>query len=141
MHWLLSLLQILADIRADSNRDGRVDLDGDIDIPHKLNHLDHAGAIFLANIGDTDRRCSKLALNGSPPSNEKLAACNDASDNIQRSPQYMAPLRTVPISCLSPSAYGTVSVEDATVRKNVRIFRQEGSSWLITPNDHKFTQN
>ncbi|EQL30447.1 hypothetical protein BDFG_07040 [Blastomyces dermatitidis ATCC 26199] len=121
MHWLLSLLQILADIRADSNRDGRVDLDGDIDIPHKLNHLDHAGAIFLANIGDTDRRCSKLALNGSPPSNEKLAAYNDASDNIQRSPQYMAPLRTVPISCLSPSAYGTVSVEDATLQQGLNL--------------------
>ncbi|KLJ12106.1 hypothetical protein EMPG_12770 [Blastomyces silverae] len=53
----------------------------------------------------------------------------------------MAPLRTVPISCLSPSAYGTVSVEDAIARKNVRIFRREGSNWLITPNDHKFTQN
>lgn len=130
-----------ADIRADSNRDGRVDLDGNTDIAHKLSSSNHAGAIFLANIGDTGRRCSKLALRGSPPSNEKLAACNDASDDIQRSDRYMAHLRTVPIPRLTPGAYGTVSVGDATARKNVRIFRREGSEWLITQNDHKFTQN
>ncbi|PGH30464.1 hypothetical protein GX50_06755 [[Emmonsia] crescens] len=152
MHCLLSLLQLLAlfcctvlsfraDIRADSNRDGRIDLDGKTDIAHKLSGTNHAGAIFLANIGDTDRRCSILALQGSPPSNEKLAACNDASDDIQRSPRFMAPLRTVPIPSLSPSAYGTISVGDATACKNVRIFRREGSEWLITPNDHKFTQS
>ncbi|OJD22103.1 hypothetical protein ACJ73_06551 [Blastomyces percursus] len=152
MHWLLSSLQILGEYKTEQNDrltisslltddDGRVDIDGNTDIPHKLNHPGHAGAIFLANIGDTDRRCSSLALSDSSPSNEKLAACNDASDDIQRSPQYLAPLRTVPISCLNPNAYGTVSVEDAIARKNVRIFRREGSNWLITPNDHMFTNN
>ncbi|QSS60755.1 arginine deiminase type-4 [Histoplasma capsulatum] len=53
----------------------------------------------------------------------------------------MAHLRTVPIPRLTPGAYGTVSVGDATARKNVRIFRREGSEWFITQNDYKFTQN
>ncbi|PGH15587.1 hypothetical protein AJ79_02369 [Helicocarpus griseus UAMH5409] len=131
-------LGLQADIRADSNRDGKVDLDGSTDLVHKSTISNDTGAIFLANIGDIDCRCSKLALQGQAPSNEELAVCNDASDNVQRSPRYMAPLLTVPIPDLSPSAYATITVSDATARRNVRIFRREGSQWLFTPDDHTF---
>ncbi|EEH40859.2 hypothetical protein PAAG_02835 [Paracoccidioides lutzii Pb01] len=154
MHCLLPLFHILvlycfivfgfrADIRADSNRDGKVDLVGNTDLTHKLSTSNNAGAIFLANIGDTDRRCSKSALQGRPPSNEELAACNDASNDLQRSPRFMAPLRTVPIPSLSrkaygTKAYGTIAITNAEARKNVRIFRREGFQWLITPAGYRF---
>lgn len=118
-----------------------VDIYGKSDLPDKLSDSNDAGAIFLANIGDSDRRCSKLALSGPAPSNEELAACNDASDNIQRAPQYLAPLRTVPIPKLSPNASGTVMVQDPNSRSKVRIFRFEGSGWVITGNEHVFSQH
>ncbi|OBT74327.1 hypothetical protein VF21_06866 [Pseudogymnoascus sp. 05NY08] len=130
-----------ADIRADSNRDGKVDIHGRSDLHDKLSDCSDAGAIFLANIGDTDRRCSKLALSGPAPSNEELAARNDASDDIQRAPQYLAPLRTVPIPRLSPKASGTITIQDPNSRSKVRIFRLEGSQWTLTSNEHMFSQH
>ncbi|KAK2761698.1 hypothetical protein FQN54_001526 [Arachnomyces sp. PD_36] len=129
-----------ADIRADSNRDGTVDIHGTSDLQHKHEWSNTAGAIFLANIGDTDRRCSKLAQEAETPlSNEELAACNDASDNIQRAPQFMAPLRTVPIPGIRQSAIGRVLVEDEVARGLVRIFRQEGDDWVFTTNEYEFS--
>ncbi|KFY24998.1 hypothetical protein V493_04898 [Pseudogymnoascus sp. VKM F-4281 (FW-2241)] len=133
-------LALKADIRADSNRDGKVDIHGKSDLFDKLCGSDDLGAIFLANIGDTDRRCSKPVLSGPAPSNEELGACNDASDDIQRAPQYLAPLRTAPIPRLSPNASGTVAVRDTNSRSKVRIFRLEGSRWIITGNEHVFSQ-
>ncbi|OBT94486.2 hypothetical protein VE01_07200 [Pseudogymnoascus verrucosus] len=130
-----------ADIRADSNRDGIVDIHGRSDLPDKLSDSNDAGAIFLANIGDTDRRCSKLALSGPALSNEELAACNDASDDIQRAPQYLAPLRTVPIPKPNPKASGTITIQDPNSRSKVRIFRLEGSQWITTGNEHVFSQH
>lgn len=127
------------DIRADSNRDGTVDTHGVTDLPDKQEWSNTAGAIFLANIGDTDRRCSKIALEGEPLSNEKLAACNDASDDVQRAPQFMAPLRTVPISNLSESAVGLVSIGSEVARDLVRVFCREGEEWVFTADDHEFT--
>ncbi|KAH7213336.1 uncharacterized protein BKA55DRAFT_528673 [Fusarium redolens] len=87
--------QIKADIRADSNRDGRVDLQGSSDVISKTQWTERSGAIFLPNIGDTDRRCSKKAL----------------------TPQYLAPLKTVPITIVSKNAKGSVTVPDVTQRK------------------------
>ncbi|UKZ79920.1 hypothetical protein TrVFT333_007683 [Trichoderma virens FT-333] len=129
-----------AEIRADSNRDGFVDTQGTSDLAHKLEWSNSAGAIFLANIGDTSRRCSKLALQN-PPSQEVLAACNDASDDVQRSPQYLAPLRTLPIPDISDDGWGTVGVHTEIARKNVRIFRRDGSGWSIVTNDDRFPAN
>ncbi|KAF5120935.1 Protein-arginine deiminase type-3 [Metarhizium anisopliae] len=45
-------------ILADSNRDGKVDITGDTDLAGKETWTEESGAIFLANIIDTDRRCS-----------------------------------------------------------------------------------
>ncbi|KAH7002862.1 hypothetical protein EDB82DRAFT_542636 [Fusarium venenatum] len=92
---------IKADIRADTNRDGKVDLKG----------------------------TSDKALNGPALSNEELDDCNDASDNIHRSPRYLAPLKTVPIPSASKNIKGTVSIPDAKQRRFSRIFRKEGDKW------------
>ncbi|KAL1882883.1 hypothetical protein Daus18300_000521 [Diaporthe australafricana] len=119
-----------ADIRADTNRDGLVDVTGDTDVNGKDAWNNSSGAIFLANIGDTYRRCSKLATACLSPelSLEALAACNDASDDILRQAEYLAPLRTLPMPDLSPNALGTVSANPAS-SKNVRIFSRNGTDW------------
>ncbi|KAM5341727.1 hypothetical protein ACJ41O_014758 [Fusarium nematophilum] len=132
--------QLKADIRADTNRDGKVDLEGTSDVTGKTKWTETRGAIFLPNIGDTDRRCSRKLLSGPAPSNEQLDDCNDASDNVQRAPQFMAPLRTVPIPKATKSIKGTISIPDASQRKIVRIFRKEGNKWIFTDSKHTFTQ-
>ncbi|KAE8168427.1 arginine deiminase type-3 [Aspergillus tamarii] len=139
----LLCLTFTVDIRADSNRDGKVDITGTSDLPDKLQWSNEAGAIFLANIGDTNRRCSQAASHiKPPPSNEELAACNDASDDIQRSPEYLAPLRTGPLPGLSTDAWGKVGVHHEIARKNVRIFKRnaDGEGHVIVNNDYKFSQ-
>ncbi|KAJ0148889.1 hypothetical protein HZ326_8534 [Fusarium oxysporum f. sp. albedinis] len=144
--------RIKADIRADTNRDGQVDLDGFSDTNGKTRWTEKSGAIFLPNIGDTGRRCSKHALTVHALTyqavsneeldecNKELDDCNDASDNTQRSPEYLAPLKTVPITTLFENANGTVTVPDATQRKFVRIFQKQGKDWVYIDNNHTFSQ-
>ncbi|KAK6855278.1 hypothetical protein PG995_008810 [Apiospora arundinis] len=91
-----------ADIRADTNRDGTVDLEGDSDVKGKQQWTASSGAVFLPNIGDTDRRCSKKALSGPALSNEALDDCNDASDNIQRAPSSLPRSRRYPCAAWRP---------------------------------------
>lgn len=128
-----------ADIRADTNRDGVVDVTSDTDVNGKDAWTDTSGAIFLANIGDTDRRCSIQALQGPTPSNEALAACNDASDDILRQARYLAPIRTLPMPDLGVSAVGTVSANPSSSRY-VRIFRRdEADNWTFVRANTTFT--
>ncbi|KAM0226684.1 hypothetical protein ACHAPO_012155 [Fusarium lateritium] len=131
---------VKADIRADTNRDGKVDVKGTSDVIGKTKWTEASGAIFLPNIGDTDRRCSKKALSGPALSNEELDDCNDASDNIQRSPQFLAPLKTVPVPSASKNIKGTVSIPDAKQRCFCRIFRKEGNKWVFLDDKYVFTQ-
>ncbi|PHH89426.1 hypothetical protein CDD83_6079 [Cordyceps sp. RAO-2017] len=123
------------DIRADSNRDGKVDVEGSTDSAGK-----DGGAIFLPNIGDTDGRCARKAeLRDAGLPDEALAACHDASDDVQRAPHLMAPIRTLPIRGLGPSAVGTVSVSDDLARRLVRIFRPRGHGWEVVTNETAFS--
>lgn len=132
-----------ADIRVDTNRDGVVDVQGETDVQGKDAWTETSGAIFLANIGDSGGRCKKLAEGQGPAAmmTETLSLCHDASDDVQRAPQYMAPIRTVPISGLSDSATGTVTVPDDTARAMVRIFRQVGDEggWEIVKDTTVFS--
>lgn len=124
-----------AEIRADVNRDGVVDITGDTDA------LDTSisEAIFLANIGDTDRRCSIQSLQDPTPSNEELSACNDASDDILRQAEYLAPMRTLPMPDVSDQAVGTISANPAS-SKMVRIFsRDVADKWRFVHANTTFT--
>ncbi|KAM3471730.1 hypothetical protein MY8738_009189 [Beauveria namnaoensis] len=116
-------------ILADSNRDGIVDVEGSTDRGSgKESWSNESGALFLPNIGDSSDRCRKLH-----EFKDTLVKCNDASDDIQRAPKYLAPLRTVPTPGLNSSAVGRISVSDPLVRKCVRIFRR-------LPSDQNSTQ-
>ncbi len=196
-------------ILADSNRDGKVDMAGETDRVSKDTWTEASGAVFLANIADTDGRCSNemsgecastlgdvfrknlpeepkflnksfsqitdehaklkteavnigtdeawnsyLSVLNAPDfaaftaehdkwkddtSYDKLlAACHDASDDVLRNPEYLAPLRTTPNPQLSNSATGSVSVAEATAASKVRIFHNVGSAWKFVSSNYTF---
>ncbi|KAJ6436959.1 putative peptidylarginine deiminase [Purpureocillium lavendulum] len=121
-------------IVADTNRDGEVDITGNSDTEGKDVWSEESGALFLANIGDTDFRCSSK-ITATTPSNKELDNCNDASDNVLRSPTYLAPVRTVPNLELSDSATASIVVKNSTAASKVRIFHRVGKDWTyVTPN-------
>lgn len=128
-------LALEVSIIADTNRDGIVDVTDDLD---KNVWTSSRGALFLANIADTDRRCSQMIRYNT--SDERLGACHDASDNILRDPKYLAPLRTLPIEYLSPGAIGHISVVPANVTDKVRIFNKASSQdWIFISSNYTFT--
>ncbi|TDZ71687.1 Protein-arginine deiminase type-4 [Colletotrichum trifolii] len=130
---------IKADIRADTNRDGIIDLSGQSDASDKVVWTEDRGAIFLPNIGDTDRRCSKFTsmyldtCRLSQNCNETYIdllfdKCNDAQGTILRSPEHLAHIKTVPIANVPRFVTGSISIldTDEKVRQRVRVFRWEG---------------
>ncbi|KAF9768425.1 hypothetical protein IL306_014280 [Fusarium sp. DS 682] len=126
-------------ILADTNRDGKVDKK---DMDNKSWWTADRGALFLANIGDTGRRCAKKwGPSAKIISNNEtyLNLCNDATDNIQRNPKFLAPLKTLPISGLSPSAKGSVQVTDKAAASKVRIFVKKSNQWVYVSGDYVFT--
>ncbi|TWU71910.1 hypothetical protein ED733_002231 [Metarhizium rileyi] len=123
-------------ILADTNRDGRVDVTGNTDFEGKANWTEKRGALFLPNIVDTGRRCSSQITDDTTESG--LAVCNDASDNILRQPQYLAPLRTLPIPNLNSSVTGTITLSNQCARDKVRVFRKDGGKWIYVGRTHVF---
>ena len=122
-----------ADIRADVNRDGAVDVTGASDTAGKTTWTSGRGAIFLPNLGDRQRRCKTRTPDGRWLSNARLQACNDAQGTAVRAPEYLAPLRTVPASDVSDAATGSLQLIGAG-RSRVRLFLQRGGTWTyVTP--------
>ncbi|KAK3299866.1 uncharacterized protein B0H64DRAFT_314625 [Chaetomium fimeti] len=111
-------------IFADTNRDGFVN---QLDEPHKHDWTASRGAIFLPNIGDSDRRCPVADLTGTPLSNDELWRCHDASGDrlIPSSAAYAAPLLTLPLPNVSDNAVGHIYTEPAHTRDRVRLFWKE----------------
>ncbi|RGP76879.1 arginine deiminase type-3 protein [Fusarium longipes] len=125
-------------ILADVNRDGKVD---EKDISGKSTWTNEKGALILPNIGDTGRRCAKEWGSSSNIDGDEsyLDKCNDASDNVQRNEKYLASLKTLPLSSLSASAKGSVSIADKTAASKVRIFVKQSGKWNYVAADHVFT--
>ncbi|RJE26978.1 Protein-arginine deiminase PAD [Aspergillus sclerotialis] len=116
------------DIRADSNRDGIVDLDGNTDAINKDLWTEGHGAIFLPNIGDSKGRCYFADRRGEDFSDVELASCNDASGDTLINPKYVAPLRTMPIHDIGNNAKGHIASDAPSY---VRIFWKHGSEWTF----------
>ncbi|KAK2616453.1 hypothetical protein QQS21_000695 [Conoideocrella luteorostrata] len=125
-----------ATIIADTNRDGKVDITSNTDLVGKEIWTESSGALILANIGDSGRRCSSKI--NSTVSDRDLDLCNDASDDILRNPHYLAPVRTVPVS-VSDAAVGSVIIADKSVAPRVRIFHNTGGNWNYVTSNHTFT--
>ncbi|CAF3491068.1 hypothetical protein FGSG_02893 [Fusarium graminearum PH-1] len=125
-------------ILADTNRDGKVDNN---DINGKSTWTNNRGALILPNIGDTGSRCAKqwgpsVDIQGDE---SYLDKCNDASDNVQRNPKYLASLKTLPLTTLSATAKGSIIIADKTGASKVRIFVKQSGKWNYVAADHVFT--
>ena len=115
------------DIRADTNRDGIVDVTGDSDSAGKGAWSRTRGAIFLPNIGDKHLRCANTDRVGNPLSNDELAYCNDASGHLLLAPEYAAPILTVPMN-VSDNTTARVYGTPRAAYERVRIFYLEDPS-------------
>ncbi|WP_344173196.1 protein-arginine deiminase family protein [Pilimelia columellifera] len=107
-------------IRADTDRDGRVDLTGDSDEAGKTVATPTRGALFLPNLDDDAARCAA--------SNQ---TCNDAADavvNGESDAQDLAPVLTTPLPSARADATATVAVE-GTGANYTRLFVRKGSTW------------
>ncbi|OAA48506.1 arginine deiminase type-3 [Metarhizium rileyi] len=107
-----------ATILADTNRDGRVDMTGDSDVEGKDTWTEERGALFLANIADTNQRCSSAITDKT--NSTSLDECHDASDNVLRNPK------------------GRIIVSGGYARELVRIFHMNGSNWDYVDANHTF---
>ncbi|MDT9682882.1 protein-arginine deiminase domain-containing protein [Streptomyces sp. TRM76323] len=120
-----------ADLRADVDRDGRVDVAGATDNAGEDTWTQTRGAVVLPNIDDDTRRCPTSGPGGRPLSDAQLAACNDASDtrvNGAADAADLARVRSVPMRGLSPSASGTLRVVGGA--KNTRVFLRRAGGWV-----------
>lgn len=123
-------------ILADTNRDGKVDVEGTSDNEGKDTWTEASGAIFLANIGDSNGRCKQTdAFNNRNTNLEELIKCHDADDDEQRAPQFLAPVRTKPIPGLSKDATGNLVIAEEPARSQVRIFQSNGDKWEMVKAD------
>lgn len=109
------------DIRADTNRDGVVDVQGSSDSAEKATWTAERGAVFLPNIGDKTRRCAITDNNRNPLSNDELAACSDASGHLLLAPEHAAPLRALPID-VSPDGFANIYATPRASYERVRLF-------------------
>lgn len=71
-----------ADLRADVNRDGIVKTEGSADDTGEEDWSARAGAVFLANLDDDERRCDPTGL-----TDRELPGCNDAADGRVNGPE------------------------------------------------------
>ncbi|MBB5937742.1 protein-arginine deiminase [Streptomyces zagrosensis] len=116
--------QPAADLRADVNRDGTVDVRGGTDTAGEDSWTTGRGAVFLPNIDDDSRRCPTKGPGGKPLNDRQLAACNDAADtkvNGTADAADLARLRTVPVQGLASGGYGTATITGAGA-KHARLF-------------------
>ncbi|KAG8413595.1 hypothetical protein J3458_012669 [Metarhizium acridum] len=121
-------------ILADTNRDGKLDIKSDAE--GKRTWTEDRGALFMANIADTDRRCSETIKDDTPF--PELDKCNDASDNILRNSKFLAPLQTLPNSGLTDAAQGLVTVSGEFANEKVRIFHKIGNDWAYVEDSRVF---
>ncbi|WP_084433300.1 protein-arginine deiminase domain-containing protein [Kibdelosporangium aridum] len=129
---------LVADLRADVNRDGVVDTAGQSDVAGKQTWTLDRGAIFLPNIGDQHRRCPVKDANGKPLPDDKLAECNDASDDVARAPENLAPLKTVPLGNAPSDVWGTVATVGPGQDK-VRLFVNRAGAWTKVSGTDRLT--
>ncbi|MFI6597211.1 hypothetical protein ACIBHX_13210 [Nonomuraea sp. NPDC050536] len=122
------------DLRADVDRDGRVELSGPGDEVGEEVWTQNRGAIFLPNLDDSEHRCTVGPAELDEPGvrvDRRLAACNDAADsrvNGQADTSDLAPMRVRPMPGLSDAAGGRLSVDAAAAAK-VRVFARHGDGF------------
>lgn len=129
-----------ADIRADSNRDGVVDITGETDLVAKSAGDDSMamGALFLPSIGDTPSRCHSVDQNGLPLTGREMGHCHDASGDELYAPEYLASIKVLPIANASNAATANITVKPDQHQHRVRLFLNEGGDWRFINRHYVF---
>ncbi|MBT2419203.1 protein-arginine deiminase domain-containing protein [Streptomyces sp. ISL-22] len=119
-----------ADLRADVNRDGRVDVTGGTDTAGEDGWSVGRGAVMLPNIDDDSGRCPVTGPGGRPLSDTALARCNDAADtkvNGATDAADLARVRSVPMPQVPAGAEGRLTLTAGA--KHARVFVRRGNGW------------
>lgn len=109
----------VADIRADSNRDGEIRFDESDATKADWNAT--TGAVFLANIDDDEERCKKSG------DDLTIAKCNDAADEVingEADLADLAPIATRPWAEAPEGTTARITVTPESARPFIRIFRR-----------------
>jgi protein-arginine deiminase len=120
----------IVDIRADTNRDGKVDLSDPTEDKDEETWDATHGAVFLANLDDDDLSCPKVSNN---ITDVALAACHDAADEAldgKDDLKDLAPLKTAPWPDAPDDAVGTLTLAlpgaKYDARNYARLFLRDG---------------
>ena len=122
----------IVDLRADSNRNGKIDLDDPTEDANEDTWDATHGAIFLANIDDDLKACAVKDDSGRPLPDDALAACNDAQNDVVDGDDDLldlAPLATVAWPAAPDEATATLTV-DAKGTAFVRLFRKTDAGYV-----------
>ncbi|MRG93299.1 protein-arginine deiminase family protein [Polyangium spumosum] len=116
-----------ADLRADVNRNGTIDLDDPTEDQGEDTWDAQHGAIFLANVDDDQEQCPS-----SGQTDTQLVGCNDAADTVVNGEEDLADLARI-VAAPWPEAYadasGTITV---SAPEQVRLFRKtEGGTFEL----------
>ncbi|MBX3223462.1 MAG: protein-arginine deiminase [Labilithrix sp.] len=129
---------VLADLRADSNRDGEIKFDDDSDT-HKTAWDSENGAVFLANIDDDNERCKTTG------DDLTLAKCNDAQDEVVNGDDDaldLARLKSRPWPKTPEDATAHLAIVTEAAKDYVRIFKKVGegaTDFEVLGEDNVFT--
>ncbi|MBX3263348.1 MAG: protein-arginine deiminase [Labilithrix sp.] len=129
---------VLADLRADSNRDGTISFDDDSDT-HKTTWDADNGAVFLANIDDDDERCKASG------DDITIAKCNDAQDEVVNGEDDaldLARLKSRPWPKTPDDVTGHLAILTDAAADKIRIFKKVGESaadFEVLAEDNVFT--
>ncbi|MES9620554.1 protein-arginine deiminase domain-containing protein [Streptomyces tuirus] len=129
-----------ADLRADVNRDGRVDVTGGSDKTGEDDWSIERGAVYLPNIDDDTKRCPVTGPGGAPLSDAKLAACNDGTDtkvNGTEDAADLARIRSVPLPDLPADATGSLKI--ATGGTQAHLFLKRAGKWILVTSATRLT--
>ncbi|MGW6460354.1 protein-arginine deiminase domain-containing protein [Streptomyces sp. NPDC055078] len=129
------------DLRADVNRDGRVDVRGGSDTEGEDTWTTSRGAIVLPNIDDDTKRCPKDDARGEPLSEARLIACNDAADGVVNGPEDardLARIRSVPLPGAAADATGSVRAVGPGASQ-ARVFVKRSGRWVQLRPDDRLT--
>jgi protein-arginine deiminase len=119
----------VAELRADTNRNGTLDWDDPTEIANKTTWDSTHGAIFLANIDDDQSACPKTS-GATLLSDVDLAKCNDAADTVINGDADLADLAPLGVRAWPTAPVGTVAsvaVDDAAAGY-VHLFIQRGGA-------------
>ncbi|OKL49816.1 hypothetical protein BSR29_02390 [Boudabousia liubingyangii] len=117
-------------IVSDANRDGKANPEDPAD-QNPAAATATSGAVFLANLDDSAKRCPLKNKAGKPLELEELRTCSDANDteiNGAEDLKDLAPLTIKAIPTISEQGSGKIKL-DAASQKKVNLFINRNGKW------------